>query len=188
MARASGTAWPWLLADDSPRIIGLRAPDGYETYLVQQWFGAFSSLVDQTAVANEATPMEFEVTEINNNGIAIVDTTKITVSATGVYNIQFSAQLENAGSQERNISIWLAKNGTNVDDTNTQITVPKSHAGGAGQQVAAWNIYVRMTASDYVELMWSTPNADVSIQKIDAQTTPARPVTPSVILTVNRVA
>lgn len=187
MARASGSAWPWLLADDSPRIVGIRAPDGYETYLVMQWFGAFSSLVDQTADANVATPMEFEVTEINNHGVTVVDDTKITVSADGVYNIQFSAQLENSGNQERNVSIWLAQNGTNVANSNTQITVPKSHAGGNGQQVAAWNVYVRLKAADYVQLMWSTPSTDVSIQHIAAQTTPARPVTPSVILTVNRV-
>ena len=187
MARASGSAWPWLLADNSDRIVGIRAPDGYETYLVQQWFGAFSSLVDQTASVNEATPIEFEVIEINNHGVMIVDDTKITVNADGVYNIQFSAQLVNAGAQEKNISIWLAKNGSNVADSNTQVTVPKSHGGGDGQAVAAWNLYARLKASDYAQLMWSTPSTDVSIQHIDAQTTPARPVTPSVILTVNRV-
>jgi hypothetical protein len=188
MARASGSAWPWLLADNSDRIVGVRAPDGYETYLVAQWFGAFSSLVDQTASANEATPMEFEVVEINDHGITIVDTTRITVDASGVYNLAFSAQLVNSGNAERNVSIWLAKNGTAVANSNTQITVPKSHANGDGQQVAAWNLFVRLKANDYVQLMWSTPSTDVSIQQIAAQTTPARPVTPSVILTVNRVS
>jgi hypothetical protein len=187
MARASGSAWPWLLADNSDRIVGVRAPDGYETYLVAQWFGAFSSLVDQTASVNEATPMEFEVTEINDHGITVVDDTQITVSADGVYNIQFSAQLVNTGSHERNISIWLYANGANVADSNTQITVPKAHGHGDGQVVAAWNLFVRMKAGQYAQLMWSTPSTDVSIQHIAAQTTPARPVTPSVILTVNRV-
>jgi hypothetical protein len=187
MARASGSAWPWLLADNSERIVGVRAPDGYETYLVAQWFGAFSSLVDQTAGANEATPMEFEVVEINDHGITIVDDTKITVDAAGVYNIQFSAQLVNGGGQEKNVSIWLGNSTGNIANSNTQITVPKSHAGGDGQVVAAWNFFVRLKAGDYVQILWSTPSTDVSIAHIDAQTTPARPVTPSVILTVNRV-
>jgi hypothetical protein len=116
-----------------------------------------------------------------------VDDTQITVSADGVYNIQFSAQLVNTGSHERNISIWLYANGANVADSNTQITVPKAHGHGDGQVVAAWNLFVRMKAGQYAQLMWSTPSTDVSIQHIAAQTTPARPVTPSVILTVNRV-
>lgn len=29
MARVAGSAWPWLLADDSERIIGVRAPASY---------------------------------------------------------------------------------------------------------------------------------------------------------------
>jgi hypothetical protein len=188
MSRISGSAWPWLLADNSARIIGVRAPDGYETYLVAQWYGAFSSLVDQTASVNEATPMEFEIVEINDHGVTIVDGTQITVDATGVYNIQFSAQLVNTGASERNISIWLYANGANVADSNTQITVPKAHGNGDGQVVAAWNLFVRLNAGQYAQLMWSTPSTDVSIQHIAAQTTPTRPVTPSIILTVNRVA
>jgi len=194
MARVSGSAWPWLLADNSDRIVGVRAPDGYETYLVAQWHGAFSSLVDQTATANTATPMEFEVVEINDAGVTIVDGTQITVSADGVYNIQFSAQLVNSGNSEHNISIWLYANGANVADSNTQITVPKAHGGGGGggsndgQVVAAWNLFVRMKAGQYAQLMWSTPSTNVLIKHIAAQTTPTRPVTPSIILTVNRVA
>jgi hypothetical protein len=188
MPRISGSAWPWLLADNSARIIGVRAPDGYETYLVAQWHGAFSSLVDQTATANTATPMAFEVTEINDHGVTIVDGTQITVDAAGVYNIQFSAQLVNTGASERNVSIWLYANGANVPNSNTQITVPKAHGNGDGQHVAAWNLFVRLNAGQYAQLMWSTPSTDVSIQHIAAQTTPTRPVTPSIILTVNRVA
>lgn len=188
MSRVSGSTWPWLLADNSDRIVGVRAPDGYETYLVAQWHGAFSSLVDQTATINTATPMAFEVTEINDHGITIVNGTRITVDADGVYNIQFSVQLVNTGAGERNISIWARANGVDVPDSNTQITVPKAHGNGDGQTVAAWNLFVRLQAGQYAQLMWSTPSTDVSIQHIAAQTTPTRPVTPSIILTVNRVA
>lgn len=187
MPRASGSAWPWLLADNSNRIVGVRAPDDYETYLVMQWYGAFSSLSDQTASANAATAMTFDTTDYDGAGITIASNSRITVDADGLYNVQFSAQLVNTGGSDQNISIWLAKNGTAVANTNTQISVQKAHAGGDGQAVAAWNLYVRLKAADYVQLMWSTPSTDVSIQHIAAQTTPARPVTPSVILTVNRV-
>lgn len=152
----------------------------------QPQLGSFYSLEDQTDGINNATPMRYEVTDISK-GVSIHDLTKITVAEIGTYNIQFSAQFINENSSEHEISIWLAKNGVNVDASCTDMTVPPKHGNFNGHTVAAWNFFVEAEAGDYFELYWSSPSALVFIEHKDARTTPSRPSTPSVILTINRV-
>lgn len=153
---------------------------------VNRAYGVFRSDLDQSDGVNTATAMTFDITEFAVD-VSIVDNSKITVDRDGKYNIQFSAQLINTDSGEHNVSIWLSLNGTNVEGTCTDITVPKKQGGINGASVAAWNFFVDMEADDYVELYWSTPNAGVKIDYIAARTTPDRPSVPSIILTVNQV-
>ena len=152
----------------------------------QPQLGSFYSLQDQTDGINNATPMRYEVTAISK-GVQIADLTKITVSEIGTYNIQFSAQLVNTDSAEHEVGIWLSKNGANVPATTTDLTVPKKHGSGDGHAVASWNFFAEAEAGDYFELYWTAPSAQVFIEYKPDRTTPDRPSTPSVILTVNRV-
>ena len=85
MARTHGTAWPWLLADNSDRIIGLRAPDGYETYLVMQWYGAWMNSTDPTALANTATVIDYDKINYDGYGITLSHVSRLNVDADGVY-------------------------------------------------------------------------------------------------------
>lgn len=152
----------------------------------QPQLGSFYSLEDQTDGVNNATPMRYEITDISV-GVHIQDLTKITIAETGTYNIQFSAQLVNSDSQAHEISIWLAKNGANVVASCTDITVPSKHGSFNGHAVAAWNFFADANAGDYFELYWSSPSSLVFIEHKHERTTPSRPSTPSVILTVSRV-
>lgn len=144
-------------------------------------YGVFSDSTTQIAVANTATQMTFNTTEISN-GISIVDGSKITIANTGTYNIQFSAQIDRTANGTDEVSIWLRKNGINVPLTNTDILVTGTQA--TNPVVAAWNLIQTAAAGDYFELMWSTPNDNVRLQYKPAKTNPDRPETPSVILTV----
>jgi hypothetical protein len=141
----------------------------------------------QTAVANIATPMEFD-TVIENHGITIEDNVRVVFSESGLYNIQFSAQLLNPDSQEHNVSIWLARNGVNEPDSCGDITVPKKHGSFNGAALPAWNFYYRAQKDEYFRLMWSSPSDKVYIAGLPERTAPVRPVTPSIILTVHKVA
>lgn len=49
------------------------------------------------------------------------------------------------------------------------------------------NIFEKMAAGDYIQLVWSSSDLAVSLQHVNALTSPTRPETPSVILTVNQV-
>lgn len=178
---------PWLYNTATGDIVGVKDPDGSEQLFARiPLVGAFHSNVLQTASINTATPMQFATTDISY-GISVSDNNKALVTRTGVYNVQFSAQLRNGGNQEANVDIWFRINGVDVADSNTRITVPKTHAGGDGFVVAAWNVFLSMTAGQYAQIMWSTPNTNVSIYFADSLTSPTRPNIPSVIVTVNEV-
>ena len=150
----------------------------------QEYYGSFYSTVDQSnAGANQVNKMTYNVTDINN-GVSIVSSSRITIANAGVYNIQFSAQFDKTDSGDDKVDIWLSKNGSNVANTNTEMTL----VGNNGKHVAAWNLFVNAAAADYFELCWSSADANVFINYVATQSTPTRPAIPSVILTVNKVA
>jgi hypothetical protein len=114
--------------------------------------------------------------------------TKITVVDAGIYNLQFSIQFVNANANVKDASVWLRQNGVDVPASNGESSIPAKHGAVDGRLIVAWNYFLIAAAGDFFELMWYTDSSDISIQHIDAQTSPTRPVTPSVILTVARVS
>ena len=173
---------------DTGRIVGLKSPDGSEMLLMRiPYIGSFYDLTDQSAEINTATAMTFNTTAISS-GVSIVANSRVTVARKAAYNLAFSAQFSNASTtDEATVSIWLAKNNAPLAATNSDITIPKKHGGGDGKLVAAWNFFVDANEGDYFELYWSTTLAGATITHQAAQTSPVRPVTPSIILTVNEV-
>lgn len=147
------------------------------------YYGSFYSTQDQSSAgANLQNKMTYNVTDIAN-GVSIVSNSRITIANAGVYNIQFSAQFDKTDSGDDKVDIWLCKNGSPLINTNTQTLL----AGNNAKHVAAWNFFVNAAAGDYYELCWSSPDAAVFINYIAAQSSPTRPATPSLILTVNKV-
>lgn len=154
--------------------------------------GNYLSTTDQTAaVINTAYPVTLSgLAGTINTDIYIGSATanvfpnsEIYVKYPGLYNLQFSLQLNNADTQEHDVNIWLRKNGINEANTNTVIGVPSRHGGIDGHTVAAWNLFIEWDdVTAYYELAWSTPNLNVKINAKVA-TAPA-PATPSVILTL----
>lgn len=114
--------------------------------------------------------------------------TKITVDKAGIYNIQFSIQFINANANDKAASVWARQNGVDIPASNGDLSIPAKHGSIDGRLIAAWNYFVTAAAGDFFELMWSTESSDVSIQHIPTQSSPTRPATPSVILTVARVS
>ena len=109
---------------------------------------------------------------------------QLTAALAGLYNIQISFQMVNTAAQIYDIDLWFRKNGTDVAESNSQFSVPNSHGGVDGHNLGALNFYIDLAASDYVEIMWHTANTACTIQYIGPQTSPTRPGTPSVIVTM----
>jgi hypothetical protein len=127
--------------------------------------------------------MTLNTTDITDN-VSIVSGSRITTALVGKYNLQFSAQVTKSGGTASYVDIWLRKGGGDLIQTNTRVYVQ----GGTAAQVAAWNFLLNTTAAnEYYELMWSSPDTDVSLLATGPQTGPTRPGTPSLIVTVTTV-
>jgi len=109
-------------------------------------------------------------------------TSKIYVTNTGVYNFQFSAQLDKAGGSASAVYIWPRINGVNVPDSATKVVID----GPNDEIVPAWNFVLVMEAGDYFELAWQSPDTDVIIPYVAASGN--IPGIPSIILTVTWVS
>jgi hypothetical protein len=147
-------------------------------------YGQFCDLTIQSGSANTTYPMKLNTTDVSN-GVSVVSGSFIKVANTGTYNLQFSAQLEQTSNNASEISIWLRKDGTDMSNSNTELTIEK--ISGGGKMVAAWNYMVQLNANQYVQLMWCSTRSDTQLHYHATQTTPTRPATPSVIVTMTQI-
>ena len=148
-------------------------------------YGSFYSTQTQTNVASTARSMSLNTTDITN-GVSISGSTNpyntyIKTENAGVYDIQFSAQVDKTDSGTDEIWIWLRKNGINVTDSATSIQL----VGNGAHYVAAWNFFVNAAANDYFQLMWYSPDANVRLHAEAGFG--VVPGIPSLIVTANRV-
>jgi hypothetical protein len=143
----------------------------------------------QTAAAANTAYALGTNTVVLASGVSVVSSTRITVANKGVYNVQFSVQLSNEDNAQHNIDVWFRVNGTDVPNSNSIFTVPERKSASIfGKVIGTVNTFLDLEASDYVEIVWSTPSTLVIVQTVGAQTSPTRPVTPCLIVTVNYVA
>ena len=145
-------------------------------------YGAFSDTTLQTAASiNTAYAMTFNTTDAAN-GVSIGSpSSRLVVDYQGVYNVQFSAQLDELSGGTANVYIWLRKNGVNVANTASTIALQ----GTSARIVAAWNFIIQLEPTNYVELMWATDDTNARI--LAASATSVWPAIPSVICTVTQV-
>jgi hypothetical protein len=141
------------------------------------------STADQTGNISSATAVTFN-TDLVGAGISVVASTQITFAVTGAYMLSPSIQLKNTDATDHNVTIWFRKNGTNITDSATIISVPKAADGGAA--VFSLSVFVVVTAGQYVEIMWLPVDVDVTIDASPAGA--IAPGIPSVICPAMRIA
>jgi hypothetical protein len=160
---------------------------------VQNWagvkgLGSFFDSSTQTCASGTIKAMIVNSSDSWNNGVSVnndsfVQKTLFTVANAGVYNVQFSAQLNRtSGGSAQVVSIWLRKNGTDVPNTATHVTMQAN----AGRLVAAWNFFIDMTDTDTIQIMWSQ-NGAINILAETADLALPHPAIPSVIVTINQL-
>jgi hypothetical protein len=149
------------------------------------YYGSFYHTASMLlASVNVASTMSFSTTDISY-GVTVSGSSndKIKFTNAGVYNVQFSAQLDKTNSSNSTVYIWVAKNESDLPLTNTGVTL----GGGANDSsVAAWNFFVDANAGDYIQLKWGANNTNARI--LYAPTASVGPAVPSIILTANRVS
>ena len=158
-------------------------------FVVTPAYGQFWSNVTQTVVAPQ-TEYRFALnnTDVINGNIALgtgASNSRIIINQTGIYNIQFSAQIDKApvGSSTATSTIWFKKNGTAVPDSAGFLTIDN-----AIQDVLTWNILANVAnVGDYYEIAYAANRTYVSFPTIAGNVTVGYPVSPSVIVTVTPV-
>jgi hypothetical protein len=151
-------------------------------------YGAFSDFTSQTTTVNTATLMALNITDFSN-AVSLQTGSKITVENAGIYNLQFSVQVQNAGNAPHDIFIWLKQNGTDITGSTGKVGLPaRKNPGDPFHDIKGWNYFLSMNAGDYVQIYWSTTNVDVTIQTYAASGTPTKPSTASVVATLSFVS
>ena len=157
---------------------------GWRAIPFNNTYGSFYDTTTQTnPTASIARPININSTAAAS-GVSIQSGNRITVDHDGLYNIQFSLQLRKTDNPNADVDIWLRYNGVDVPYSNTIVTV----IGNNGKGVSAWNFVQTMTASSYCQIVWSSSDTALSIYAVGTQSTPTRPATPSIIVTVDKIS
>jgi len=152
-------------------------------------YGAYQSQITQTvATINTPTLIYLEVADYEN-GTYKTAGDGIHVEKSGIYNLQFSAQVTNDNANAKDAAIWIRKNGTDFPYSNSVFSIVGTHGGQPGYAVVAANFFIQLASEDYVELWWSTNSTDVTLNTLPPITSPfITPGAPAVVCTLTFVS
>lgn len=156
-------------------------------------YGAFQDSTNQTAVPNTATAILFNTTDFAND-VYISGGTKIRVINSGLYNLQFSLQIQNTDNASHDLSIWLRQGndgGTSIDIPGSTGIVglpPRKTPTDFFHSIVGWNYFVQLQIDDFIEIYWSTDTTFVTIDAYPAGTLPTRPSTASAVVSLSFVS
>jgi len=151
-------------------------------------YGAFSSYTSQSTTANTATLLTLSNTDFSN-AVSLQTGSKITVENAGIYNLQFSVQIQNLDNAPQDMYIWLKQNGTDIVGSTGVLGLPaRKNPGDPSHDIKGWNYFLSMGAGDYVQIYWSPTIATFTIPTYAASGTPTKPSTASVVATLSFVS
>jgi hypothetical protein len=150
-------------------------------------YGQFWSNATQT-VASANTEYRFTFNNSDPTSNITLGTgasnSRIIINQAGLYNIQFSAQVDKAlgGGTTASGYIWFKKNGTAVADSAGFVTLDQNL-----QVVQSWNILANATSGDYYEIAYAASATVFSFPTIAGNNIVGYPASPSIIVTVTPV-
>ena len=151
-------------------------------------YGAFSSYTSQSTTANTATLLTLSDTDFSN-AVSLQTGSKITVDNPGIYNFQFSVQIQNLDNAPQDMYIWLRQNGTDIaGSTGVVGFLARKNPGDPSHDIKGWNYFLSMNAGDYVQIYWSPTIATLTIPTYAASGSPTKPSTASVVATLSFVS
>lgn len=160
-------------------VEGLQSAPVIQEHVDFPRYGTFYDTTTQTAAAiNTAYPVTYNATDLTRGVYIGSPTSRIYVDRPGIYNFQFSLQLNKTSASAKSVWIWARINGVDQTNSATKVTL----AGTSAAAVAAWNFVYSMAAGSYFELVWSTD--DTGCQITAAPAVSPYPAVPSVIMTV----
>jgi len=131
-------------------------PSQTGSFGVANYYGSFfhtASMIN--SIPGTANTMSLSTTDISY-GVTVSGSIqdKIKFANAGVYNVQFSAQMDKTSAGSDFITyIWIKQNNSDIPISNTGVTVL---GGSNAKTVGAWNWFINAAAGDYVQIMWAS--------------------------------
>ena len=143
------------------------------------------SLATQT-IADAAQAQVITMTApVLTGTITLVGGSKITLADVGNYLLTFSAIAHCSSGSNKDLNIWLKKNGSNYDSSNTNVTT----SAGIPVVMAASFVVSCITPGDYYEFWMSGETTAMEILYTAASAgPPSVPAAPSIIVTINQIS
>lgn len=148
---------------------------------ISQWrypYGTFFTNSDQSIGINTATVVSNWV--VADTSRTYLDGTRIYVEETGDYFVQFSCMFIKTNASTGTADMWIRKNGTDVPDSNTRITLSGSNA----EITMTVGLILDLDAGDYIQFVSSASASNTLLSHSPAGVGPA---VPGIIATLNLV-
>ena len=140
----------------------------------------------QVTSAGVPTNLILDVADITNGTTLDATTGNVTIEHAGLYNLQFSAQIENYGNDFADTLIWFQANGTPIPVSSSYATTPAIHGGTPGATIMTVNLLYNFNANSNVSLGWTSVDGTTAITSIPSSG--QLPQSPGVIFTIIKFA
>lgn len=158
------------------------------TGVLGYWGGFYDTTTQSITSTSTAYVVTLNGSDPNNDGVSIVGGNKITFSQLGVYNVCTSIQFTNTDTQIHDATIWFRKNGTDIPNSASWVSVPNSHGGTPGNLIFYVDLPQKLVSGDYVQIVWKANSTQVTLATLPASGSgPAYPAAPSVLVTVHQI-
>jgi hypothetical protein len=154
----------------------------------KNYYGVFYDSAKQSTSVSTATAVKFGFQKIANK-ISILNNTagyptRISVTTAGVYEVNYSLQFIKSDLGTDELNIWFRKNSTAIANSNNTYSI---QGAGIKNNINS-NIWIELSANDYIELFFSIKNINTALQgTISTTVTPSRPATPAAIISLHSV-
>ena len=167
---------------------GVIGPTG-PTSVGSNIYGTFSSSITQPVTGADTETIVTYNTDEGTQGITHEtpvggNWSQITVTKTGVYEIGISPEINMSQSTNATISFWLKLNGTTIPRTNSDVRV----ASNGDISFPFIPFILSLSAGDYLQFAFSSDSQYAELFAIATRSTPTRPATPSVIVSIKEIA
>ena len=150
-------------------------------------YGQFIDTTTQTLAANTPTVFTYNTTGVSSN-VSVVSNSRITLAVAGLYQISMALQVQNSSAGLEDLDVWLRKNGSDISNSVMSYSVSNKHGGVNGKMVVSWDYLIRVAASDYLEVVWASTAATLSVVAGAAIAVPyTRPAVESVLISVLQI-
>jgi hypothetical protein len=144
--------------------------------------GLFFNTADQTiAAANTAYPVVYNQTYLNN-AVSLSTSSRILIGIGGIYNFQYSGQIQSTNSSSKDVFLWIRRDGTDIGYSTRAYSISGSNAYAP----VAYSFDIDMQVGEYLELMVSA--SDTTVQLAAETASSPHPGIPSSVMSVNFIA